>query len=95
MATQLVQSVPDLEQYGNVVPDGYLYYKKMVTAAEDLRLPQAYLKWYDIYPTDAPVTDEQRAECRAFVAEEAARWIRSTAQPADLSPGRAHIQINK
>jgi hypothetical protein len=73
MATQLVQSVPDLEQYGNVVPDGYLYYKKMVTAAEDLRLPQAYLKWYDIYPTDAPVTDEQRAECRAFVAEEAAR----------------------
>jgi hypothetical protein len=73
MATQLVESVLDLEQYGNVVPEGYLYYEKMVTAGEDLRLPQAYLKWYDIYPTNAPVTEEQRAECRAFVAEEAAR----------------------
>ena len=72
-STQSVEAIPGLERFGNVVPEGYLYYKKMVAPAENLSLPHAYLKWYDIYPVDTPITDEQRAECRAFVAGEAER----------------------
>ena len=60
-----------LADYGNVVPDGYLYYQKQVTPREDLALPTAYFKWYDLYPADAEITPEQRAEAREFVADEA------------------------
>jgi hypothetical protein len=61
----------NLESYGNVVPDGYQYYEKRVTPGADLILPNAYLKWYDIYPDDAPITPNQVAECRAFIEAEA------------------------
>ena len=63
----------NLEDFGNIVPEGYTYYKKLVTPGEDLSLPNAYLKWYDIRPTDVEITQEQIAECRAFVAAEAQR----------------------
>jgi hypothetical protein len=68
-----VETIPDLERFGNVVPEGYTYYKKRVTPGEDLSLPNAYLKWYDIGPADVEITQEQVAECRAFVAAEAER----------------------
>ena len=64
---------PRLGEFGNVVPEGYLYYQKLVTPSEDLCLANAYFKWYDIYPLDAAITLAQRAECRAFVAAEAQR----------------------
>ena len=67
----IVEAIPNLEQYGNVVPDGYRYYEKRVTPGDDLILPEAYLKWYDIYPADAPITPDQTAECRAFIETEA------------------------
>ena len=70
---QLLDKMPALEQFGNVVPEGYRYYKKIVTARDDLSLPRAYLKWYDLYPADAEITPEQAAECRAFVAEQVER----------------------
>jgi hypothetical protein len=63
----------NLEDFGNVVPEGYTYYKKLVTPGEDLSLPNVYLKWYDIRPEDVEITQEQLAECRAFVATEAQR----------------------
>ena len=63
-------TVNDLQRFGNVVPEGYLYYEKMITPGNDLALPTTYLKWYNIYPDDAPITDEQDAECRAFLAAE-------------------------
>ncbi len=66
-------SVIELEKIGNVVPEGYLYYEKVITPGEDLALPNAYLKWYDLYPDDAPITPEQRAECRAFLTEQVER----------------------
>jgi hypothetical protein len=68
-----VNHVPLLGEFGNVVPDGYLYYQKLVTPSEDLSLANAYFKWYDIYPPEAAITPAQRAECRAFVAAEAQR----------------------
>jgi hypothetical protein len=60
----------NLESLGNVVPDGYEYYEKQVTPGEGLRLPNAYLKWYDLYPADAPITPQQAAETRAFLRAE-------------------------
>jgi hypothetical protein len=70
MAT--VNQLPNLENLGNVVPDGYSYYEKVFTPAEDLSLPTAYLKWYNLYPDDAPITPEQFAESRTFLAAEVA-----------------------
>jgi len=72
-ATYRVDHIPRLGDLGNVVPDGYRYYQKLVTPREDLSLSNAYLKWYDIYPPDAEITPAQRAESRAFVAAEAQR----------------------
>jgi hypothetical protein len=66
-----IDTIPNLEILGNVVPDGYRYYEKLVTPGDDLSVNGAYLKWYDIYPADAPVTPEQIAECRAFIEAEA------------------------
>ena len=62
-----------LEGFGNVVPDGYVYYQKLVEVGELLALPEAYLKWYEIRPPDVEITTLQRAECREFVAAEAGR----------------------
>ena len=68
----LEMHLTDLANMGNVVPEGYSYYEKMTTPGEDLSLPNAYLKWYNIYPTDDPVTPEQVSETRAFLQREAA-----------------------
>jgi hypothetical protein len=61
------QTIPNLTHVGNVVPDGYSYYEKMVTPGDDFALPNAYLKCYNVYPDDAPITPEQSAEARAFL----------------------------
>ena len=72
-ATQRVEKIPYLESFGNVVPEGYAYSQKLVTPGQDLSLPNAYLKWYDIRPPDVEITQEQVAESRAFVAAEVER----------------------
>lgn len=69
--TVMAQTIPNLERLGNVVPEGYQYYDKVFTAGDDLQVAGAYLKWYDLYPTDAPITPEQDAETRAFLQAEA------------------------
>ncbi len=71
--TPIIEPIPHLDRLGNVVPEGYLYSKKQVTPGADLSLPHAYFKWYDIYPPDVEITQEQVAESRAFVAAEAER----------------------
>jgi hypothetical protein len=65
-----IQTITNLSQLGSVVPEGYLYYQKRVTPGDDLTLPNTYLKWYDLYPDDAPITPEQSAEARAYLAAE-------------------------
>ena len=73
LETYSVEDIPHLAILGNVVPEGYSYAKKLVTPGQDLSLPNAYLKWYDIRPPEVEITPEQVAECRAFVAAEAQR----------------------
>jgi len=68
--THTIEEIPQLANLGNVVPEGYNYYEKLITPGEPLILPSAYLKWYDIYPPDAKITPEQVAECRAFLEGE-------------------------
>ena len=67
---QAVTEIPNLRDLGNVVPEGYSYYEKLVRPGEGLSLPNAYLKWYDLYPPDAEITREQADECRAFIEAE-------------------------
>ena len=67
---QVVGEVANLSDLGNAVPDGYHYYEKIVRPGEGLSLPGAYLKWYDLYPPDGEITQEQVDECRAFLAAE-------------------------
>jgi hypothetical protein len=71
--TSNIETIPHLEDFGNVVPEGYTYSKKLVEPKEDLSLPNAYLKWYDIRPVDVEITQEQLEESRAFVAAETER----------------------
>jgi hypothetical protein len=67
---QAVKEIPNLRDLGNVVPEGYSYYEKIVRPGDGLSLPTAYLKWYDLYPPDAEITREQGAECRTFIEAE-------------------------
>lgn len=62
-----------LGRYGNVVPEGYTYSQKLVTPGDVLRLPRAYLKWYDIYPPESEIAPEHVRESRDFVAAEVER----------------------
>lgn len=62
-----------LDDFGNVVPEGYGYFKKLATPGEDLSLPNAYFKWYNIRPPEVEITPAQVAESRAFVSAEAPR----------------------
>ncbi len=66
-------SVERIAKLGNVVPEGYQYYEKIAATGADLSLPRAYLKWYDLYPADAPITPAQQAECRTFISAEVER----------------------
>src|SRR5262249_3496173 len=68
--TLVVEQIPHLGRLGNVVPEGYAYVAKLVTPGEDLRLPNAYLKWYDIRLPDVEISQEQVAESRAFLEAE-------------------------
>lgn len=68
-----VDHIPHLGDFGNVVPEGYMYSKKLVAPGEDVLLPNAYLKWYDMYPPEVEITPVQIAESRVFVAAEAQR----------------------
>jgi hypothetical protein len=68
-----VETIPQLGHFGNVVPEGYTYAEKTVTPGADLSLPNAYLKWYAIYPPEGEITAEQLAESRAFIATEVQR----------------------
>jgi len=66
-----VEKIPNLADLGNVVPEGYKYYKKKFTPGELLNLPGASLKWYDLYPPDTKITKEQVIEARTLLDSEA------------------------
>src|ERR1044071_7734195 len=58
-------------ELGNVVPEGYRYYEKVVVPGEDLSLPNAYLKWYNLCPDEEPITQEEVITSRGFLQREA------------------------
>ncbi len=60
----------ELDGLGNVVPEGYAYHQKTIRPGEELSVSGARVKWYDLYPAEAPVTPEQRAEARHFLRSE-------------------------
>jgi hypothetical protein len=68
--TSTIHQIPNLARLGNVVPEGYRYYQKTVTHRDGLALPNAYLKWYDLYPPDAEITQDQASEARSFLHSE-------------------------
>ena len=70
--TDTTASTP-LARFGNVTPEGYQYYQKLVTPGVDLSLPHAYLKWYDIYRPETPIARELVRESREFVTAEVER----------------------
>ena len=67
-----IENLPNLSNLGNVVPEGYLYYEKLIKPAENFALPNAYLKYYELYPETDPITAEQLAETHAFLEGEVA-----------------------
>jgi len=56
-----------LNMMGNVVPEGYSYSQKKVSSGPDLDLPTAYLKWYNLYPTEAVITPEQVTKSQDYL----------------------------
>lgn len=72
MASDLI----DLSALGGVSPD-YQHVEKVVTVGDDLALPTAYLKWYDIRLREQALSPAVLAESRAFLrAEFAVRRLR-------------------
>lgn len=68
--TSTIPQIPNLARLGNVVPEGYRYYQKTVTHRDGLALPNAYLKWYDLYSLDAEITPDQSSHARSFLHSE-------------------------
>ncbi len=66
----------DLSALGAVSPD-YQHVEKFVSVGDDLALPTAYLKWYDIRRREQTLPPTVNAESRAFLrAEFAVRRLR-------------------
>jgi hypothetical protein len=72
--TAFARDLPDLSALGVISPE-FQHVEKLVTVGDDLSLPTAYLKWYDIrrYGVDMPpaLIAESRAFLRAEVAAHA------------------------
>lgn len=64
------ENTPHFQSLGNVVPEGYAYYEKVVTVGQPLNLPKAYLKWYNLHPIDVVITEAQVLESRMFLEAE-------------------------
>ncbi len=62
--------IPDLSNKGNVVPEGYEYYKKKITPGTLLNLPEASFKWYNLFPPQREISDEQINEAKSFIDSE-------------------------
>jgi hypothetical protein len=65
----MAQSTIPLANLGNV-PTEYQHYPKLITPAEDLILPQAHLKWYDVRRGEAAIDANVRLQAREFLRSE-------------------------
>jgi hypothetical protein len=67
----MTTSLPDLTEVGNI-PAEYHHIAKLVSPADGLALPDAYLKWYEVRRPDAEIPDELRIDAREFLQAEVA-----------------------
>lgn len=67
----MTTSLPDLAVLGSI-PAEYEHIHKLISPADGLALPAAYLKWYEVRRTDAEISGESRAEARQFLRSQAA-----------------------
>jgi hypothetical protein len=65
----MTENITPLSAVGNV-PLEYQHYPKLITPAQDLSLPQAYLKWYDVRRAEAAIDESVRIQARAFLRAE-------------------------
>jgi uncharacterized phage-associated protein len=64
------KNIPNLSELGNVIPELYNYYKKIVTPGLLLNVKGACFKWYNLYPADTEIIQEQVQEAREFIKSE-------------------------
>lgn len=67
----MTTSLPNLAELGTI-PADYQHIHKLITPADGLALPAAYLKWYEVRRADAEIPAELRADAREFLRAEAA-----------------------
>ncbi|MGH3778408.1 MAG: hypothetical protein ACRDRR_22140 [Pseudonocardiaceae bacterium] len=66
---QMTQSISLLDELATI-PTDYQHVEKSIVPADDLSLPGAHLKWYDIYLADRVTAAEIRHEARDFLRSE-------------------------
>lgn len=66
----MADGLSDISELGNIIPEGYLYYKKKIAPGDLLSVPGASLKWYELYPQKTGITQKQKIEARAFLQAE-------------------------
>src|SRR5207302_1780463 len=64
-------SLPDLSELGNI-PAEYRHITKLISPADGLALPNAYLKWYEVRRPEAEIPAGAQADAREFLQSEAA-----------------------
>jgi hypothetical protein len=64
------EKIPKLADLGNVVPEDYNYSQKKFSPGSILNLRGASLKWYNLYPPNFEITNEQVQETRSFLESE-------------------------
>jgi hypothetical protein len=62
-------AAPSLDALGNPAAD-YVHRDKFAEPGEDVRLPSAILKWYDLDRPETPVAPEVRSLARTFLERE-------------------------
>lgn len=65
----MTSDLSNLSALGDISP-AYQHVEKVVTVGDDLTLPTAYLKWYDIRRSQDSLPPAVIAECRAFLRAE-------------------------
>jgi hypothetical protein len=70
-AANIVRDIPHLSRLG-AIPTQFQHYDKLVTIGDDLSLPNAYLKWYDMRRPEVEMPATLIQESREFLLAEVA-----------------------
>lgn len=67
----MTKAITELNELADI-PADWVHQEKVIHPGEDLRVPGAYLKWYDVRAADEPATPEISEEAREYLRAEAA-----------------------